>query len=174
MDNQRQLYKAFNNILIAIVFVLLVAIVALVWVNQSAPPSPQAGIEVVKNARITVPSVIKEGETFSYRSTGEKLVASTADVRVQMVCQIDGTESISTIATFVSNRSVGDYDDRRTTAISPSSKLVSSDDCVLQFANQYTIYQENRSGDLQPIIINDLITTNKFRFETATTSRLSN
>lgn len=164
MQDSKSLYKIFNTILIAIVFVLLFAIVLVVYAAQNQPATPQSGIKVVENPRIEAPSVIREGEVFTYRSTGNKLISAPADVRLQMICNVNGTQNIVTVATFVSNRPIGSYDDERTTAISPSSKLISSKDCKLQFAVAFTVYQTTRSNEIQPIVVTTITESNRFEF----------
>lgn len=159
-----KLYRAFNIVLSWAVFALLALCMYLAWSGQSDPPIPDSKIVVVRDVKITVPNEIKEGQAFEYRSQGEKLIEAPADIRMQMICRVGVADNIVTVATFSSNRPVGTYDSKRVTAVSPSSKLVSSNDCHFQFVTTYTVYQKANDNTVRPIPVTKITDTNHFKF----------
>lgn len=159
-----KLYRTFNIVLVWAVFALLGLCIYQAWSAQTDPPTPDSNIKVIKDAKITVPTRIVEGETFEYRSQGTKLIQAPADIRMQMVCKVNGADSIITVATYASNRPIGYYDSKRITAVSPSSKLISSNDCYFQFVTTYTVYQKSNDGTVRPIDVVTIVKTNHFEF----------
>lgn len=157
-------YKVVNVALILLAFVLGSALLFALFIQQVMPPVPKSDIVVVEDVKITMPEVIQEGKTFEYRTEGDKLMEAPADVRMQMVCTVDGTDNIVTVATFVSNLSVGHWDNYRLSAVSSSSKLLSSEDCTMRFYLTFTVYQNLQDGTIQPIPILHVAESNKFKF----------
>lgn len=129
----------------------------------ASPPQVTPRIEVVRDNRMSVPEEVTVGERFAYRITGNKLVDNGAEVRLQLSCIIDNTESISSVAVFYSDIEKGRYDVSRNMVIIPSPRVADSDNCHLESIATYTFYQVDRFGQEQSINVPLKTESNTFK-----------
>lgn len=164
-----------RNALIASTLVTVVLFTALVFtlIPYIQLPSPTPSIKVIERyGDIKVPTVITAGVPFEYQLDGNKLVSTGADVRLQINCEILGSESINTIATFYSNVDKGIFHIQRILVIPVNSKVNSSEDCYLQSISTYTFYQVDSGGSERTISVLSVGRSNHFKLVVPPTSSL--
>ncbi len=157
-------YKVVNTSLIILSLLVSAALFFSIMINQVTSLITNSNIKVVENVKITVPKNITEGQVFKYHTEGTKLIEAPADIRLQMACKVDGAENIITVATYASDNPKGKWSKDRLSAIPPSSKLASSDNCKFQFISTYTIYQRTNNGTIRTIPVVDITESNQFTF----------
>lgn len=162
--NEIRSLRVFNAVLTILLIVGFSIIAFILIVSRIQTPEAKPNFDIVKNASITVPNQITAGETFEFQSRGEKLIAAPAEIRVQLICKINGTESIIQVGQYNSNRPKGIYDSRRSFVISITQKTVSSESCHLEFYAYYTLYLDDANGELRQYIVPVVTRTNTFKF----------
>jgi len=154
--------KMINAGLVVLVLILVSVLCFLVVVSRISDPTPDPKVEVIRNAKVVVPSTIEVGKEFTYTSTGEKLIEAIADIRVQLLCTTNAVQNIVPLTNFSSARPVGKYTATRSFAIPVSVRIHAADDCKLQFINTYTLYQ-TKNGQLNTIVLNIITNSNTFK-----------
>ena len=157
-----------RNLLIgstALIVVLVVVLILVLIQRANEPTTKSSTIKVIsESTRFIVPKNITAGKQFDYRVVGEKYVSNGADVRLQLNCKNNRTESIITIGTFYSNVAKGRFNLYRNTALPINARTISSDSCYLQQVATYVFYQLDKRGDERTITIPVVIKSNTFKF----------
>lgn len=174
--------KVFNvrNGLIVMFSLLMISYGVLVvfYVNSiynATTASPEPPVDVLHRnvyddgSTIKVPPVVTAGEAFIYETSGEKLVDNQALVKLQLDCKVLGdTRQITPLGEIFSDLKKGEFNISRSFTIPVSSRLQSSDDCILMTSSAYTFYQTDRNGDERSFVVTETGRSASFRLEVPT------
>lgn len=157
--------------LILVVIALAVTIAAIALLSRFGQPTPTPTVDVITRnpvhgrdcKKLAFPKVVTAGESFQYRTCGQKLVEADATVNYQLTCDVEGAQQTTPLGNVYSDFGKGVFDRVVSSTIPVSTRIQSSPKCHFTSIPVYTFYQVDQGGNQRAFDVKEPIDSTDFK-----------
>ena len=156
--------------LIIVVVILAITLAAVALLSRFSQPTATPSLDVITREpvngrdckKLAFPKVVTAGESFQYKTCGQKLVDADATVNYQLTCDIEGAQQTTPLGNVYSDFGKGEFDREVSSTIPVSTRIQSSKKCHFTSIPVYTFYQVDQGGNQRAFDVKEPIDSTDF------------